>query len=134
MEPVPTRVTNEDLGFETFRTSSEIMPGQPAAVTLMTDEIRESSVGSEFLRQHVRATEFINTNPESTAGIVEEGIGMPADQARQALAGPLANFVTDPAEIRSGTEIFAEFAAGNGQTDEQLTIDQIFDTTIYDNL
>ena len=134
MEPVPTRVASEDLGFETFRTSSEIMPGQPAAVTLMTDEIRESAVGSEFLRQHVRATEFIANNPDETAGIVEDGIGMPADQARQALAGPLANFVTDPEAIRSGTEIFAEFAAANGQTDAQLTTDQIFDTSIYSNL
>ncbi|WP_253738658.1 ABC transporter substrate-binding protein [Halohasta salina] len=134
MEPVPTRVANEDLGFETFRTSSEIMPGQPAAVTLMTDEVRESAVGSEFLRQHVRATEFIAENPAETAAIVEEGIGMPAEQAEQALAGPLANFVTDPAEIESGTEIFAEFAAANGQTDEQLTTDGIFDTSIYDSL
>ena len=134
MEPVPTRVSGEDLGFETFRTSSEIMPGQPAAVTLMTDEIRESSVGSEFLRQHVRATEFVAENPAETATIVEEGIGMAAEQAEQALAGPLANFVTDPAEIRSGTEIFAEFAAANGQTDEQLTTDQIFDMSIYNNL
>jgi NitT/TauT family transport system substrate-binding protein len=134
MEPIPTRVAQEDLGFETFRTSSEIIPGQPAAVTLMTDEVRESPVASEFLRQHVRATEFINENPEATATIVEDGIGMPATQAEQALAGPLANFVTDPAEIRSGTEIFAEFAAANGQTDEQLTTDQIFDTSIYTDL
>ena len=100
----------------------------------MTDEIRESAVGSEFLRQHVRATEYIADNPEPTAAIVEEGIGMPAEQARQALAGPLANFVTDPAEIRSGTDIFAEFAAENGQTDDQLTTERIFDTSLYSNL
>ncbi|MFO7832670.1 MAG: ABC transporter substrate-binding protein [Halohasta sp.] len=134
MEPVPTRVGSEDLGFEMFRTSSEIMPGQPAAVTLMTDEVRESSVASEFLQQHVRATEFIAENPEETATIVEEGIGMAAEQARAALDGPLANFVTDPEEIRSGVEIFAEFAAANDQTDEQLTTDQIFDTELYDSL
>lgn len=134
MEPVPTRVAEEDLSFDMFRTSSEIMPGQPAAVTLMTDEVRDSPVASEFLRQHVRATEFITDNPEDTATIVEEGIGMPAEQAQQALAGPLASFVTDPQEIQSGTEIFAEFAAENGQTDEQLTTDQIFDTSIYTNL
>ncbi|MEA1932380.1 MAG: ABC transporter substrate-binding protein [Euryarchaeota archaeon] len=134
MEPVPTRVAQEDLGFETFRTSSEIMTGQPAAVTLMTDEVRESPVASEFLRQHVRATEFIADNPAETATIVESGIGMPAEQAEQALTGPLANFVTDPAEIQSGTEIFAEFAAANGQTDEQLTTDGIFDMSIYDSL
>jgi len=110
------------------------MPGQPAAVTLMTDSVRESPVATQFLNQHVRATTFINENPSATADIVESGIGMPAEQAQQALGGPLANFVTDPREIEAGTEIFAEFAADNGQTDEQLTRDQIFDYSIYETL
>ena len=134
MEPVPSRVDEEGLPYETFRTSAEIMPGQPAAVTLMTDAIRESPVASQFLEQHVSATSFIDENPDATAEIVESGIGMPADQARRALDGPLANFVTDPREIESGTEIFAEFAADNGQTDAQLSLDEIFDYSIYDSL
>jgi len=134
MEPVPSRVAEEGLSYETFRTSAEIMPGQPAAVTLMTDSVRESAVATEFLDQHVRATTFIDENPSATAEIVESGIGMPAEQAQQALAGPLANFVTDPREVEAGTEIFAEFAADNDQTDEQLTLDQIFDYSVYDNL
>ena len=134
MEPVPSRVSEEGLSYETFRTSAEIMPGQPAAVTLMTDSVRESAVATEFLDQHVRATTFIDENPSATAEIVESGIGMPAEQAQQALAGPLANFVTDPREVEAGTEIFAEFAADNDQTDEQLTLDQIFDYSVYDNL
>ena len=134
MEPVPSRVSEEGLSYETFRTSAEIMPGQPAAVTLMTDSVRESAVATEFLDQHVRATTFIDENPSATAEIVESGIGMPAEQAQQALSGPLANFVTDPREVEAGTEIFAEFAADNDQTDEQLTVDQIFDYSVYDNL
>ena len=134
MEPVPSRVDEEGLSYETFRTSAEIMPGQPAAVTLMTDSVRESPVATQFLNQHVRATTFINENQSATADIVESGIGMPAEQAQQALGGPLANFVTDPREIEAGTEIFAEFAADNGQTDEQLTRDQIFDYSIYETL
>lgn len=134
MEPVPSRVAEEELSYETFRTSAEIMPGQPAAVTLMTDSVRESPVATQFLDQHVRATTFIDENPSATADIVESGIGMPADQAQQALAGLLANFVTDPREIEAGTEIFAEFAADNDQTDQQLTLEQIFDYSVYDNL
>lgn len=134
MEPVPTRVDAEGLPFEMFRTAAEIMPGQPAAVTLMTDEVRSSPVAGQFLSQHVRATEFISNNPDETATIVENGIGMDASQAREALDGPLSNFVTDPREIESGTEIFSEFAANNGQIDEQLSLDQIFDYSVYDNL
>ena len=134
MEPVPTRAEEEGLPVQTFKTSSEIMPGQPAAVTLMSDAVRDSETAPQFLRQHVRATEFIEENPEDTAEIVEEGIGMPADQALEALNGPLANFVTDPREIVDGTEIFADFASQNGDIDEELSSDQIFDHTVYEGL
>lgn len=134
MEPVPTRAETEGLPVTTFKTSAEIMPGQPAAVTLMSDEIRDSDVATQFLEQHVRATEFINESPDETADIVENGIGMSADQARQALDGPLANFVTDPREIESGTEIFADFAYENGQIDDELSLEDIFDYDVYDSL
>ena len=134
MEPVPTRATQEDVPVRTFRTAAEVMPGQPAAVTLMSDEVRDSDVASQFLEQHVRATEFIRSNTEATADIVESGIGMAAEQAQSALEGPLSNFVTDPREIENGTEVFSQFANENGQIDERLSLDQIFDYGVYDTL
>jgi NitT/TauT family transport system substrate-binding protein len=134
MEPVPTRAAEENVPVGTFRTAAEIMPGQPAAVTLMSDSVRGTPVATQFLEQHVRATEFIRNEPEATADIVESGIGMPADQALSALQGPLSNFVTDPHEIENGTEIFSRFASENGQIDERLTLEQIFDFSVYENL
>ncbi|MUV87562.1 ABC transporter substrate-binding protein [Natronomonas sp. CBA1123] len=134
MEPVPTRVDGTDSPVGTFRTAAEIMPGQPAAVTLMSDEVRDSERAGEFLEQHVRATEFIQANPGETADIVESGIGMDADLARQALDGPLSNFVTDPREIENGADIFSRFANENGQIDQRLSREQIFDYGVYDSL
>lgn len=134
MEPVPTIAAEEGSPVTTFRIAAEIMPGQPAAVTLMTDEIRGSDLAGQFLRQHIKATEFIESNPDQTAAIVEEGIGISKDRARKALDGPLSNFITDPREIENGTEIFSRFAAENDQIDEQLTLEQIFDYTIYDGI
>jgi NitT/TauT family transport system substrate-binding protein len=134
MEPVPTRAAQEGVAVQTFRNASEIMPGQPAAVTLMSDDVRGTPAATQFLEQHVRATEFIQENPEATADIVEAGIGMDAEQALSALQGPLSNFVTDPREIENGTAIFSEFAAENGQIEEQLSLEQIFDYSVYDNL
>lgn len=134
MEPVPTRAAAEDVPIRTFRTAAQIMPGQPAAVTLMSEGVRTSDLAGQFLQQHVNATEFIRNNVEATAEIVESGIGMAAGQARTALAGPLSNFVTDPQEIANGTEIFSEFAHENDQIDEQLTLDQIFDYDVYESL
>jgi NitT/TauT family transport system substrate-binding protein len=134
MEPVPTRAAEEGVPVQTFRTAAEVMPGQPAAVTLMSDEVRDSDVATQFLEGHVRATEFIRDNTAATADIVESGIGMAAAQAQSALEGPLSNFVTDPQEIENGTEIFSAFANENGQIDEQLALDDIFDYSVYDSL
>ncbi|AXG05537.1 DUF3834 domain-containing protein [Haloplanus rubicundus] len=134
MEPVPTRAAREGVAVRTFRTAAEIMPGQPAAVTLMSDDVRGTPAATQFLEQHVRATEFIQENPEATADIVEAGIGMDAEQALSALQGPLSNFVTDPEAIENGTAIFSEFAAENGQIDEELSLEQIFDYSVYENL
>jgi len=134
MEPVPTRAAQEGVAVRTFRNASEIMPGQPAAVTLMSDDVRGTPAATQFLEQHVRATEFIQENPEATADIVEAGIGMDAEQALSALQGPLSNFVTDPGEIENGTAIFSRFAAENGQIEEELSLEQIFDDGVYDNL
>lgn len=134
MEPVPTIAHEEGAAVRTFKNAAEIMPGQPAAVTLMSDQVRDSTLAGQFLEQHIRATEFIETNPEQTAAIVEAGIGMDRDRALKALAGPLSNFVTDPQEIENGTEIFAAFAYGNEQIDQELSLDQIFDYSVYENL
>ena len=134
MEPVPTIAEAEDSSVTMLRTAADILPGQPAAVTLMSDTVRESPVAAQFLEQHVRATEFIDANPDETAQHVESGIGMPVDRARRALDSPLSNFITDPSEIVDATQVFAEFAAENDQISEQLTTEQIFDRSVYDSL
>ena len=134
MEPVPTIAEEEGSSVTMFRTAADIMPGQPAAVTMMSDDVRGTDTAEQFLEQHVRATEFIGENPDATAEHVEEGIGMPAERARTALDSQLSNFVTDPRTIEDGTEIFAEFAHENDQIDQQLSLDQIFDYDVYDSL
>lgn len=134
MEPVPTIAQEEGAAVTTFKNASEIMPGQPAAVTLMSDQVRDSELARQFMEQHIRATEFIEANPEQTAAIVEEGIGMDQDRALKALQGPLSNFVTDPREIENGTGIFASFAYENDQIDQELSLEQIFDYSVYENL
>ena len=134
MEPVPTIAEEEGSSVTMLRTAADVLPGQPAAVTLMSDEVRDSPLAAQFLEEHVRATEFISENPDATAAHVEEGIGMRADRARKALDSPLSNFVTDPAEITEATPVFSEFATNNGQIDEELTNDRIFDLSVYDSL
>ncbi|MHC3436812.1 ABC transporter substrate-binding protein [Natrialbaceae archaeon A-gly3] len=134
LEPVLTRTQRSDSPIELFKPAGEIMPGQPGAVVLMNEETRESEFATEFLEAHVRATEFIEDDPDETATIVEDRIGIPQDEAREALDGPISNFVTDPRAIEDGTETFASFAHGMGQLDEALTAADVFDYSIYDDL
>lgn len=134
MEPVPTIATAEESSVTMLRTAADILPGQPAAVTLMSDEVRDSPLAAQFLEQHVRATEFIDEEPDTTAQHVEDGIGMPADRARRALDSPLSNFITDPNAITDATQVFSEFAAGNDQLSEQLSTEEIFDLDVYGSL
>lgn len=134
LEPVLTRVQQEDTPIELFKPAGEIMPGQPGAVVMMTDELRDSPFAVEFLEQHVRATEFITEEPAATARIVEDGIGIPEEMARRALDGPISNFTSDPRAIESGTETFAAFINDLGQTDRELTVSEIFDYDSYDSV
>lgn len=137
MEPVPTKIGNAGLPYEFVATSGEFMPGQPAAVTLMTDEVRNSDAGSQFVQQHQRATEFVDDNRETAAEHASTVIGessLAPETAKQAMDSPLSNFITDPHAIEGGTEAFAQYAADLGKTDAELTTEEIFDYSLYDGL
>jgi NitT/TauT family transport system substrate-binding protein len=132
MDPVPSRVTADNLPYQILRTAAEVMPGQPAAVTLMSDAVRGAPIGEGFIGAHIAATEYINQEPSATAGIIESALGMPVETATAALAGPLANFISDPRAIVEGTEVFAEVTAASGRIEAPLTTADIFDFGLYD--
>ncbi|SHH25889.1 ABC transporter substrate-binding protein [Halobaculum gomorrense] len=135
MEPVPTRVEAEGLPYSPLALAGEFMPGQPAAVTLMKDEVRNTAFAEQFVEQHVRATAFTNANPDAAAEHASAVIGeqnLPVSIAKRAMASPLSNFISNPHEIRSGTKVFAEYAKRLGKTDQRLTMDQVFDYDPYD--
>lgn len=137
MEPVPTIAEEEGSPIGRLAIASEFMPGQPAAVVLMNDTTREHEVGEEFLEAHIRATEFINEEPDATAQHASTVIGessLPVERARKALDSPLSNFVSDPREIEEGTEIFAEYAHELGRTDERLSLEDVFDYDLYESV
>lgn len=137
MEPIPTLLETRDLPFGTVANAQEFLPGQPAATVLMRDEIRNQhrDVATAFLQQHQRATRFAVDNPDTAAEHYVATVGeevVSLDEARQAMASPLANFISDPREIVDGTEVYAEYTEKLGKTDQRLSTDEIFDFTLYD--
>jgi NitT/TauT family transport system substrate-binding protein len=137
MEPVPTRVEAEGLPYEPLALAGEFMPGQPAAVTLMKDEVRGTAFAEQFVEQHIAATEFTNANPETAAEHASTVVGeetLSVETAKAAMDSPLSNFVSDPHSIESGTEIFADYAERLGKTSEELSLEAIFDYGPYDSV
>lgn len=139
MEPIPTIADVENEPYGPVALAEEFLQGQPAATVLMRDELRNDhrDIALEFLRQQRRATEFAIDNPEKAAehyvSVVGEDV-VPLDVAIQAMDSPLSNFISDPQEIVSGTEVYAEYTEMLGKTDQHLSTDEIFDFSLYEEI
>ncbi|ELZ95366.1 ABC transporter substrate-binding protein [Haloferax sulfurifontis] len=139
MEPVPTVIDANDAPFQSIAWAGDFMPGQPAAVTLMHDRLRQDNrdLATEFVELHRQATNFVADSPDSAAEHASSVIGesaLPVETARAALDSPASDFITDPRDIEGGAEIFADYAQALGKTEAQLSIDEMFDYGIYDSL
>ncbi|WP_256289840.1 ABC transporter substrate-binding protein [Halobellus inordinatus] len=139
MEPVPTVAEIRDAPYQSIAWAGDFMPGQPAAVTLMHDRLREDNPeqAAAFVEQHQRATTFATENPDAAAQHASTVIGessLPVETARQAMDSRASDFVTDPHKIAEGAQIFSEYAAELGKTSETLSNDQLFDFGVYDSL
>jgi NitT/TauT family transport system substrate-binding protein len=136
MEPIPTMLSAQDAPFEQIAWAGDFMTGQPGGVMVMHDRLRDDPLASSLLEQHVRATEFVESNPNDAAELVSEAIGpqqLPTEAARRALDSPGANFVSDPRSIAEDTPVFCETMADLGLTDSRVDADDLFDYAPYDD-
>ncbi|MFA1611357.1 ABC transporter substrate-binding protein [Halobellus rubicundus] len=139
MEPVPTIAEMNDAPYQSIAWAGDFMPGQPAAVTLMHDRLREDNPeqAAAFVEQHQRATTFATENPDQAAQHASTVIGessLPVETARRAMDSPASDFITDPHKIADGAQVFSEYAAQLGKTSEALSNDAMFDFGVYDSL
>ncbi|RLM57525.1 ABC transporter substrate-binding protein [Halobellus sp. Atlit-31R] len=139
MEPVPTVAEMRGAPYQSIAWAGDFLPGQPAAVTLMHDRLREdnSEQAAAFVEQHQRATAFARENPDAAARHASTVIGessLPVATARKAMDSPAADFITDPHKIADGAQVFSEYAAASGKIDEALSNDRLFDFGVYDSL
>ena len=139
MEPVPTIADEKGMGYSAIAWAGEFMPGQPAAVTMMHDDLRNDrpEVAKSFLEQHVQATEFINNNPGTAAEHASNTIGsdvLPVETAQAAMGSRASDFISNPHQIESGTQTFATYADRLGKTESELSVESIFDYSLYDDI
>lgn len=139
MEPVPTITAEKNMGYSSIAWAGDFMPGQPAAVTMMHDDLRANrpELARSFLEQHIKATTFTENNPDTAAKHASDVIGseaLPVEIARKAMDSKASDFISNPRKIESGTETFANYAHRLGKTAQELTVDQVFDYTLYDSV
>jgi NitT/TauT family transport system substrate-binding protein len=139
MEPVPTLAAEKGMGYSPIAWAGDFMPGQPAAVTMMHDDLRNDrpEVAKSFLEQHIRATEFTESNPDTAAEHASNAIGsdvLSIETARTAMGSPASDFISNPHSIEAGTQAFATYANRLGKTESELTVDEIFDYSLYDDV
>lgn len=139
MEPIPTIIEENGANYQSIAWAGDFMPGQPAAVTLMHDRLRKENrdVAKAFIEQHVRATEFINTKPDEAAKHASTIIGestLPVDTARKAMDSQASNFISNPHDIEKGAKIFSRYANRLGKTEKELSIKDMFDYSVYDDI
>ena len=140
IEPVPTIAKRRNAGYNDLDWSGDFFPGgQPGAVTLMHERVYDGApeVAEAFVENHIRATEFVNENPDGAAQATSNVIGtesLPVEDARAALDSRASNFISDPHKIEDGTEIFADWANRLDRTDQVLSNDQLFEFSHYDNV
>lgn len=140
MEPIPTIVEGRDAPYRRLANAGEFFEGgQPAAVVLMSDGLREENpeIGKAFLEQHVRSTEFARTEPDAAAEhastVIGEEVLSPA-VAKRAMRSPTANFISDPHQIADGTKVYSKYARDLGKLDARLKNDAVFDFSLYDEV
>ncbi|MFB6140590.1 MAG: ABC transporter substrate-binding protein [Halosimplex sp.] len=137
MEPVPTIVQRKDAPFRPIAWAGDFMPGQPAAVTLMHDRLREDNtdVAREFLRQHRKATDLAVNQPDKAASHAASFIdSLDESTAKAAMDSRASAFVSDPHAIEDHAVTFSEYASRLGKTDKKLSKSEMFDFEVYDSL
>jgi len=140
IEPVPTIAKRRDAGYTDLDWSGNFFPGgQPGAVTLMHERVYDGApeIAEAFVEQHIRATEFVEENPDGAAQATSNVVGpeaLPVEDARAALDSRASNFISDPHRIEDGTPIFADWANRLERTEQELTNDQLFEFSHYDTV
>ncbi len=137
IEPIPTVLQqNPDTDMAPFLFANAIMPGQPGAVLQPSGALVEDdpALVQQLVDIHVRATTFINENRTEAADMAAESIGtdiLSTATARQAINSPASTFISDPRRIVDKTLVYNDFHQQLGSVDRDLTEDDVFDHSFY---
>ncbi len=135
LEPILTIVEDKLADAKVVARAAEMMPGQPGSTIAVREEVlaehRDAIV--KYVELHIRATEFLQNEPEKAAPFVKDFIakGLLEDEiVLKALKSPSSNFRSSPEEILDATQYMHDFQKSE-QIKTNVSVDGLFDLTVY---
>lgn len=137
LEPTLTIVEEKVPGAKVLARSAKMFPHQPGAVVAVRQSVISAHPDAieKLIALHVRATNFLKSNPDKSAEIISHFIGaglVSAATLKKALESPSTNFVADPRKIVASTQTMQDFQQKMGTLAHPVDLSSLFDTSLYE--
>ncbi len=135
-EPALAISRKQNPNIKLIADGAEIFPNFPGVVTAVTGEFakRDPEAVKKLVRLIVRATDFLEKNPEKSVPHVSEAFGkglLPDDVVLAALQSPQTTFVSDPNRITESAVKLQEYQVKIGVLKQAEPVDGLFALDVY---
>jgi NitT/TauT family transport system substrate-binding protein len=89
---------------------------------------------AQIVKTQIRATDYINANPEVAARIYSNHTGQDAKMAEYSIKSWDGHYISDPYLLINSTMEYAKFQFKMNYIQKELTKEEIFDTGFYDKV
>ncbi len=134
--PSPSIIELEENG-EAVVASGEMWPSHACCCLVVSGELmrEEPELVEQIVRTHIRATEYINENPERAAEIYSAKTGQNLTMVQHSINNWDGAWISDPHEMIPSVVEYARVDYELGYTGDQLlTEDDLFETSFYDRV
>ncbi len=134
--PSPSVIELEGNG-KSVVASGEMWPNHACCCLVVSDKLmkEEPELVEQIIKTHIRATEYINENPEKAAEVYSAKTGQNLTIVQHSIETWDGAWISDPHVIIPSVTEFARVDYELGYTGEKLlTEDDLFDTSFYDRV
>jgi len=136
-EPAATIAQKQNPNIKLIATGADMFPNFPGVVVAVTGAFADKNPKAveDLVRVVIRATKFLEANPEKSAAYVGVGLGkglVSDDVILAALKSPQTQFTSDPRRIIDSTKKLQDYQVTLGALKESPPIEGLFALPVYD--
>jgi NitT/TauT family transport system substrate-binding protein len=131
--PSPSKIEMDGKGKSVVQ-SGEMWPNHACCSLLISGKLirEEPELVEQIIKTHIKATEYVNANPEDAARIFSEKTKQNLTMVRKSIRDWDGKWVSDPTVQIPSTVEYARIDKQLGYINKSLTQDDLFDTTLYE--